>query len=131
MILSKLDIVAADWATKEQADIIPPQLTVPPLACRRIDRQRMDARTMHTVELLEQAITLAERSGFVVRQDWFGGAASGACEFKGRRWIFIDLALSPREQLDQVLDALSALSAVPEAAADPQLEKLLNLRKAA
>ena len=61
---------------------------------------------MHTVELLEQAIALAEERGFVVRQDWLSGSTAGACELKGRRWLLIDLALSPREQLDLVLDAL-------------------------
>jgi hypothetical protein len=86
---------------------------------------------MHTVELLEQAIALAERCGFVVRQDWFGGSAAGACEFKGRRWIFIDLALSPREQLDQVLDALRGLPNLAQVEMDSQLQKMLNLRKTA
>jgi hypothetical protein len=90
----------------------------------------MDAK-MHTVELLEQAIALAERCGFVVRQDWFGGSAAGACEFKGRRWIFIDLALSPREQLDQVLDALRELPNLAQVEMGVQLQKMISLRKAA
>lgn len=58
---------------------------------------------MHTVELLEEAIAVAIRSGYKIRQDWFGGNAAGACEFKGQKWIFIDLSLGPREQLEQVL----------------------------
>jgi hypothetical protein len=86
---------------------------------------------MHTVELLEQAIGLAERCGFVVRQDWFGGSAAGACELKGRRWVFIDLAISPREQLDQLLDALGEIPTVAQLQMSPQLQKMLNLRKAA
>jgi hypothetical protein len=90
----------------------------------------MDAK-MHTVELLEQAIALAERCGFEVRQDWFGGSAAGACEFKGRRWIFIDLAISPREQLDQVLEALGEVPNLALVEMGSQLQKMLNLRKIA
>ena len=91
---------------------------------------------MHTVELLEESISLARQCGFAVRQDWFGGAASGVCELRGQRWIFIDLALSPREQLDQVLEALHGTLHLTEAnlvqaAASPQLYKMLKLGKAA
>lgn len=86
---------------------------------------------MHTVELLEQAIALAEQLGFQVRQDWFGGTTGGACELRGRRWLFIDMALSPTEQLDQVLEALAMYSDLDKSSAAPQLQKMLNLRKAA
>jgi hypothetical protein len=86
---------------------------------------------MHTVELLEQAIALAERLGFVVRQDWLGGAPSGGCEVMGRRWLLVDLALSPSEQLERVLDALCELRQREEIAVAPELQRLLNLRKAA
>ncbi len=86
---------------------------------------------MHTVELVEQSIALAKRLGFEVRQDWFGGATGGACELKGRRWLFVDLALSPAEQLDQVLEALATLTDLEGASIAPELQKMLNLRKAA
>lgn len=86
---------------------------------------------MHTVELLEHALALAERLGFVVRQDWFGGAPSGACELKGRRWLLVDLALSPREQLEQVVQALASVTDLDDGAAAPELQRLLSLRKAA
>ncbi len=85
---------------------------------------------MHTVELLEHALALAERSGIVVRQDWFGGSGAGACEVKGRRWLLVDLALSPAEQLEQVVEALAGLDLSP-VSASPQLQKMLKLRKAA
>jgi hypothetical protein len=61
---------------------------------------------MHTVELLEQACEVAQRLGYQTRQEWLGGTGGGACEFAGRKWIFIDLALSVCEQLEQVTDAL-------------------------
>jgi hypothetical protein len=86
---------------------------------------------MHTVELLEQAIGLAGRLGFDVRQDWFGGTSGGACELKGRRWLFVDLALSPAEQLDQVLAALASAADLDGASIAPELRRMLRLRKAA
>jgi hypothetical protein len=85
---------------------------------------------MHTVELLEQAIALADQCGWSVRLDWFGGSAAGACEFKGRRWVFIDLALSPGEQLDQVLEALRSLPNLDQTKVTPPLQALLELRRA-
>lgn len=86
---------------------------------------------MHTVELLDEAVALAVECGFGVRQDWFGGAAAGACEIKGQRWIFIDLALNPREQLEQVLDALVEFADLPQSSPSPQLEALIKTRRAA
>ena len=89
---------------------------------------------MHTVELLERAIAEAQRRKFVVRQEWLGGSTAGACELKGRRWLLIDLALSPREQLDLVEEALRQF---PEPAtsgpADPSFPRVLSppWRKAA
>jgi hypothetical protein len=86
---------------------------------------------MHTVERLEQAIALAGELGFIVRQDWFGGLGGGACELKGRRWLLVDLALSPAEQLDLVLDALASGADIAGSVPSPQMQKLLNLRKTA
>lgn len=86
---------------------------------------------MHTVELLEQAVALAEERGFVVRQDWLGGSTAGACEFKGRRWLLIDLAQSPREQLDLVLEALRQFPPQAPSIATSHLQSLLPSRKAA
>ena len=86
---------------------------------------------MHTVELLEEAIALATRSGIGVRQEWFGGSTAGACEFNGRKWIFVDLSLSLHEQLEQVLEALRELGELAEPAPSRRLQSLLNSRKAA
>lgn len=86
---------------------------------------------MHTVELLERAIALARQRGFVVRQDFFGGSLTGACEFKGRRWLFIDLAQSHREQLEQVLQALGETPRLAGTEAPAQLPAFVKLRKAA
>ena len=61
---------------------------------------------MHTVDVLAQTIRAAEMLGYGVRQEWLGGVGGGACEFGGRKWIFVDLALNVVEQLDQVAAAL-------------------------
>lgn len=61
---------------------------------------------MHTVEMLEQLEAVAEEAGYTVRHEWLGGAGGGACEFAGRKWIFLDLSLSVVEQLDQLAGAL-------------------------
>jgi len=58
---------------------------------------------MHTVETLEQALDLAARLGYTVRQEWLAGSGGGGCELKGRKLFFLDLDLGPAEQLEQVL----------------------------
>lgn len=63
---------------------------------------------MHTLDKLEQAIVAARRLGYRIRYECLGGVAGGPCEIGGTRWIFIDLALSAVEQLDQVQQALEA-----------------------
>ncbi|MGQ9575357.1 MAG: hypothetical protein ACUVUC_08565 [Thermoguttaceae bacterium] len=61
---------------------------------------------MHTVELLQEALHAAQRLGYQVRHEWLGGSGGGACEIKGRKCLFLDLALGPDDQLQQVLDSL-------------------------
>ena len=61
---------------------------------------------MHTVDLLAEALDVANRLGYHVRQEWLGGNGGGACELKGRRILFLDLAMGPADQLDQVLGIL-------------------------
>ena len=63
---------------------------------------------MHTVDLMDQAVTAAESLGYGIRQEFLGGVGGGACEIAGTRWIFIDLGLRSVDQLEQVLDVLSA-----------------------
>jgi len=86
---------------------------------------------MHTVELLEEATAVAAGLGYKIRQEWFGGSAAGACEFNGQKWIFIDLSLSTREQLDQVLGALRILADSAEVRMSLPLRAMLEPRKAA
>ena len=61
---------------------------------------------MHTVEMLQRLTDLAEQAGYTIRHEWLGGSGGGACEFAGRKWIFVDLSLSVVEQLDQVVAAI-------------------------
>lgn len=85
---------------------------------------------MHTVEVLEQALDLAARLGYQVRQELLGGSGGG-CVLMGRKVLFLDLALGPDDQLDQVLDTLRR---EPDAAGLPmphELHNLLSLRRSA
>ncbi|PQO43413.1 hypothetical protein [Blastopirellula marina] len=71
---------------------------------------------MHTLDLLEQAITAAEQLGYRVRREWLDGNGGGSCEVAGKKWIFLDLSLDSHEQLMQVLDAVAqdeALQTIP------------------
>jgi hypothetical protein len=86
---------------------------------------------MHTVELLEGALLVAEQLGYRTRQEWLGGTGGGACEFAGRKWIFIDLALTTVEQLDQVTEALRNDPAIYVADLTPPMRRLLGIRRSA
>lgn len=85
---------------------------------------------MHTVELLEQACDAAEQLGYRTRQEWLGGAGGGACEFAGKKWIFIDLAVSVFEQLEQVVTALRQDPGVYLLDLSPPLQQALGIRRA-
>ena len=86
---------------------------------------------MHTVELLEEAIELAERAGFKVRSEWLAGRGTGWCELKGQKWLFLDLSETPREQLERVTQCLRGLPQVTGASMSASLRRALDLRKAA
>ena len=45
---------------------------------------------MHKAQLLQEAVRLAGRLGYEIRQDWLGGGSGGACEIRGRKLMFID-----------------------------------------
>jgi hypothetical protein len=75
---------------------------------------------MHTVDLLEQAVAMAESVGYAVRQEWLGGAGGGSCEIRGRKWLFVDLALTPAEQLSQVLEVLRSTNELAHVTNEPE-----------
>ena len=62
---------------------------------------------MSTIERIEQLTEMAQQLGYRIRHDYFGGTGGGKCEFGGQKWIFIDLALTSVEQLDQIEQALA------------------------
>ena len=86
---------------------------------------------MHSVELLEQSIAIAEKLGYTVRHEWLGGVGGGACEFASRKWIFVDLSLSVIEQLDQVTEALKHDPGLSLLEVPSQVQASLGLKRAA
>jgi hypothetical protein len=86
---------------------------------------------MHTVEMLERLKEVAELAGYTVRHEWLGGVGGGACQFAGRKWIFVDLSLSVIEQLDQVAGALKDDPAVGSYAGSAPPGSILGLPHAA
>ena len=85
---------------------------------------------MHTVEMLERLKELAESAGYTVRHEWLGGVGGGACQFAGRKWIFVDLSLPVVEQLDQVAAALKEDGAAVHFEASPPVRQYLLARAA-
>jgi len=65
---------------------------------------------MHTVDLLEEALALAERNGFSIRRQWLAEGLGGMCRIGDQRVLFINLAASSDEQLGQAIQALRSLN---------------------
>lgn len=57
---------------------------------------------MNAVEHLDAMIDVAQQHGYRVRYDYFGGTGGGFCQFNGAKWLFIDLALNPLEQVEHL-----------------------------
>ena len=86
---------------------------------------------MHTVKLIEEAVSLATRTGYRVRTEWLDGIGGGGCELNGRKVIFIDLALGPVDQLAQLVETLRGDPAIGSLPMPHQLRELLEVRKSA
>ncbi len=86
---------------------------------------------MHTIELMEQAMSAAEALGYGLRQEYLGGVGGGGCEIAGKKWLFIDLALTSPEQLAQLLDALRADPGIHELDLPSPLAQAVGTRQAA
>lgn len=86
---------------------------------------------MHTVDLVGEALAVAERAGYRIRQEYLGGTMGGGCEFGGQKWIFLDISLGPVDQLDQILEALRQEPGVAAYPMSDALRTRLDLRKAA
>lgn len=62
---------------------------------------------MSTIQQFDQLVEIAEQLGYRIRYDYFGGTGGGVCEFSGNKWLFLDLALSSAEQLEQLQKTLA------------------------
>lgn len=67
---------------------------------------------MHSVDVLEEAIALAEYCGFEVRREFLGESTGGACRIGGQWILFVDLSLPAAEQLSQVIAAMRSSGVV-------------------
>ena len=86
---------------------------------------------MHTVELLEEALGVARRLGYEVRQDWLGGNGGGHCLVRGRKWLLLDVAQTAGEQLEVVAEALRDEPGAVAAARSRELAARLAQHRAA
>ncbi len=59
--------------------------------------------SMHTIDLLEQTLTMAERAGIQVRREWLGDMPGGLCRIGATRVLYTNLSLSAEEQLQQLV----------------------------
>jgi len=86
---------------------------------------------MHTVELLEESLSVVKRLGYRIRHEWLNGTGGGGCEIAGQKWFFLDLALGPGDQLEQVLETLRREPAAGRMALSIPLGEMVGLRRSA
>ena len=86
---------------------------------------------MHTVELLQQAIEVAQRAGYTVQQDWLGGDGSGHCLVRGRKLLLLDLSQTAADQLKAVQDAMRGEMGLSQFDMSEELADLLDVRSVA
>lgn len=55
---------------------------------------------MTAVEQLEIVLAKLRDRDYVIRHEWLAGSGGGACELRGRRILFVDVAQSHFEQLE-------------------------------
>ncbi|HOM15754.1 MAG TPA: hypothetical protein PLQ00_00390 [Thermoguttaceae bacterium] len=86
---------------------------------------------MPTLGLLNEALQLLQECGYTIRQEWLDGTLGGTCILKGQKIFFLDLALSPEEQLELVVDALQQEPRISQFYISPSLTNLLRSSKVA
>ena len=86
---------------------------------------------MHAVGLREQAIQVARRLGYDIRQDWLGGEGSGHCLVRGRKILLLDLAQSPEGQFTAIQNALDGEIQLASVSMSQQLADRLDVRSVA
>ena len=80
----------------------------------------------HSVLLLHEALDVVRRLGYHVRAEATPSGASGACLFRGEKWLFLDMAEGPVEQLATVCDVLRREDAVTQTALSEPLRRKLS-----
>ncbi len=86
---------------------------------------------MRIVEQLEQCLDLARHLDYGIRYEWLDGSGGGGCEIAGKKWIFVDLAQTPVEQLDQVIEAIHTNPKLAEFGIPDEVQSLFESRRAA
>ncbi len=86
---------------------------------------------MPSVGLLKEALRLLEACGYTIRLECLDGSPGGVCVVKGQKFFFVDVRLSPQEQLEVALKALAEEPKISELGISARLAKLFNLAKLA
>lgn len=86
---------------------------------------------MHTVELLDEAVSVAGRLGYDVREDFLGGEGTAACWVKGRKLLMLDLGQDYDEQLAEIAHALRGEIHLAHVTMSPHLADYLDVRRVA
>ena len=86
---------------------------------------------MQAFRLLAEALQLAARLGYRIREDTLDGAGGGHCVLAGQKWLLLDVTQSAEEQLSDVVDALRSEPALWQAKISPLLAQRLQIAKAA
>lgn len=85
---------------------------------------------MHAA-LLAEAVELARKLAYQIREEDLEGAGGGHCAFGGKKWLLLDVTQSPREQLADVTDALREEPTVWQHAVSSSLSAMLQIARAA
>ena len=86
---------------------------------------------MHHVELLEHALAVARKIGFLVREEYVGDIDGGSCVVRGQKMLFLDPQLSIPDRLSIVCEALAAEPQLDRSTLPGDLARRLTVRKAA
>ena len=86
---------------------------------------------MHHLELLEQALSVARKLGFLVREEYVGDIDGGSCVVRGQKMLFLDPQLSIPDRLVIVCEALAAEEQLDRSNLPDELAQRLIVRRAA
>ena len=75
---------------------------------------------MTVVEQLDEAIGLLERQGIEVRVEYLDEIPGGLCRVGEKARVYLDLASSPLDQLETVMEVLSDLNSASEQTTNPE-----------